>query len=178
MHQKALIENNKIVIYTTDDGQVEIEVRLEDENVWLTQNSMAELFDTTRNNITMHIKNIFEEGELQENSVSKESLLTAKDGKNYKTKFYNLDLIISVGYRVKSVRGTQFRIWANKVIKEYLIKGYNLNVKRFKNNGGGTYFEEVLEKAHEEYDKYMKNHLTQAEKDYLEIMGEDIKKLK
>ena len=97
---------------------------------------------------------------------------------NYKTKFYNLDLIISVGYRVKSVRGTQFRIWANKVIKEYLIKGYNLNVKRFKNNGGGTYFEEVLEKAHEEYDKYMKNHLTQAEKDYLEIMGEDIKKLK
>ena len=111
-----LIENNKIVIYTTDDGQVEIEVRLEDENVWLTQNSMAELFNTTRNNITMHIKNIFEEGELQENSVVKECLTTAKDGKNYKTKFYNLDLIISVGYRVKSVRGIQFRIWANKLI--------------------------------------------------------------
>lgn len=111
-----LIENNKIVIYTTDDGQVEIEVRLEDENVWLTQNSMAELFNTTRNNITMHIKNIFEKGELQENTVSKESLLTAKDGKKYRTKFYNLDLIISVGYRVKSVRGTQFRIWANKLI--------------------------------------------------------------
>lgn len=102
-------------------------------------------------------------------------MTTAKDGKNYKTKFYNLDLIISVGYRIKSVRGTQFRIWANKVIKEYLIKGYNLNVKRFKNNGGGTISHE---KAHEEYDKYMKNHLTQAEKDYLEIMGEDIKKLK
>ena len=147
MSKNNLIENNNnIMIYTTDDGQVEIEVRLEDENVWLTQNSMAELFDTTRNNITMHIKNIFEEGELQEKSVSKESLLTAKDGKNYKTKFYNLDLIIAVGYRVKSVRGTQFRIWANKLIKEYLIKGYNLNVKRFKNNGGGTYFEEVLEK--------------------------------
>lgn len=111
-----LIENNKIVIYTTDDGQVEIEVRLEDENVWLTQNSMAELFNTTRNNITMHIKNIFEEGELQENAVSKESLLTAKDGKKYRTKFYNLDLIISVGYRVKSVRGIQFRICANKLI--------------------------------------------------------------
>ena len=111
-----LIENNKIVIYTTDDGQVEIEVRLEDENVWLTQNSMAELFNTTRNNITMHIKNIFEEGELQENAVSKEYLLTAKDGKKYRTKFYNLDLIISVGYRVKSVRGIQFRIWANKLI--------------------------------------------------------------
>ncbi len=146
MASSNIINSNEIIIYTTDDGQVEIEVRLEDENVWLTQNSMAELFDTTRNNITMHIKNIFEEGELQESSVSKESLLTAKDGKNYKTKFYNLDLIISVGYRVKSVRGTQFRIWANKLIKEYLIKGYNLNVKRFKNNGGGTYFEEVLDK--------------------------------
>lgn len=145
MNNKLNTQNN-FIIYTTDDGQVDIEVKLEDENVWLTQNSMAELFDTTRNNITMHIKNIFAEGELGERSVSKESLLTAKDGKKYKTKFYNLDLIISVGYRVKSVRGTQFRIWANKVIKEYLIKGYNLNVKRFKNNGGGTYFEEVLEK--------------------------------
>ncbi len=99
MNNKLIKYNNEIIIYTTDDGQVDIEVRLEDENVWLTQNSMVELFDTTRNNITMHIKNIFEEGELQEDSVSKESLLTAKDGKNYKTKFYNLDLIISVGYR-------------------------------------------------------------------------------
>ena len=141
-----LNEQNNFIMYTTDDGQVDIEVRLEEENVWLTQKSMAELFETTRNNITMHIKNIFEDGELQEKTVSKDSLLTAKDGKNYKTKFYNLDLIIAVGYRVKSVRGTQFRIWANKLIKEYLIKGYNLNVKRFKNNGGGTYFEEVLEK--------------------------------
>ena len=141
-----LNEQTNFIMYTTDDGQVDIEVRLEEENVWLTQKSMAELFETTRNNITMHIKNIFEDGELQEKTVSKESLLTAKDGKNYKTKFYNLDLIIAVGYRVKSVRGMQFRIWANKLIKEYLIKGYNLNVKRFKNNGGETYFEELLEK--------------------------------
>lgn len=141
-----LNEKNNFIIYTTDDGQVDIEVRLEDENVWLTQNSMAELFDTTKQNISLHIKNIFEEKELEENSVVKHSLTTAKDGKNYKTKFYNLDLIISVGYRVKSIRGTQFRIWANKLIKEYLIKGYNLNVERFKNNGGGSYFEEVLEK--------------------------------
>ncbi len=141
-----LIEDNKIIIYKTDDGQVEIEVQLEDENVWLTQNSMAKLFDTTKQNISLHIKNIFNEHELDENSVVKENLTTAKDGKNYKTKVYNLDLIISVGYRVKSIRGTQFRIWANKLIKEYLIKGYNLNVKRFKNNGGGSYFEEVLEK--------------------------------
>ena len=141
-----LNEKNNFIIYTTDDGQVDIEVRLEDDNVWLTQNSMAELFDTTKQNISLHIKNIFEEKELEENSVVKHSLTTAKDGKNYKTKFYNLDLIISVGYRVKSIRGTQFRIWANKLIKEYLIKGYNLNVERFKNNGGGPYFEEVLEK--------------------------------
>ena len=136
MSNELIENNNEFIIYTTDDGQVDIEVRLEDENVWLTQNSMAELFDTTKQNISLHIKNIFEENELNENSVVKENLTTAKDGKNYKTKFYNLDLIISVGYRVKSIRGTQFRIWANKLIKEYLIKGYNLNVKRFKNNGG------------------------------------------
>lgn len=146
MNNDLTNSQNNIIIYTTDDGQVRIEVRLEDENVWLTQNAMAELFDTTRNNITMHIKNIFAEGELVEKSVSKDSLLTAKDGKNYKTKFYNLDVIISVGYRVKSIRGTQFRIWANKLIKEYLIKGYNLDVERMKNNGGGVYFEELLEK--------------------------------
>lgn len=103
MDNKIIQDDNKILIYTSDDGQVKIEVRLEDENVWLTQNAMAKLFDTTRNNITMHIKNIFKEGELQENSVSKDSLLTASDGKNYKTKLYNLDVIISVGYRVKSI---------------------------------------------------------------------------
>ncbi|MFG6319635.1 MAG: virulence RhuM family protein [Clostridia bacterium] len=146
MDNTLLENNNDIIIYTTDDGQVKIEVRLEDENVWLTQNAMAELFDTTKQNISLHIKNIFEEKELDENLVVKENLTTASDGKNYKTKFYNLDLIISVGYRVKSIRGTQFRIWANKLIKEYIIKGYNLNVDRFKNNGGGVYFEEVLEK--------------------------------
>ena len=146
MDNGVVRKNNDIIFYTTDDGQVKIEVRLEDENVWLTQNAMAELFDTTKQNISLHIKNIFEEKELDENSVVKENLTTASDGKKYKTKFYNLDLIISVGYRVKSIRGTQFRIWANKLIKEYLIKGYNLNVDRFKNNGGGVYFEEVLEK--------------------------------
>ena len=146
LNNDLINSQNNVIIYTTDDGQVRIEVRLEDENVWLTQNAMAELFDTTRNNITMHIKNIFAEGELEEKSVSKESLLTAKDGKNYNTKFYNLDVIISVGYRVKSIRGTQFRIWANKLIKEYLIKGYNLDSDRMKNNGGGVYFEELLEK--------------------------------
>ena len=112
-----LNEQNNFIMYTTDDGQVDIEVRLEEENVWLTQKSMAELFETTKQNISLHIKNIFDEKELDENAVVKENLTTAKDGKNYKTKFYNLDLIIAVGYRVKSVRGTQFRIWANKLIK-------------------------------------------------------------
>jgi len=145
-NENELLEKNNFIMYITDDGQVKIEVRLEDENVWLTQKAMAELFDTTKQNISLHINNIFEENELKQDSVVKENLTTALDGKNYKTKFYNLDVIISVGYRVKSVRGTQFRIWANKLIKEYLIKGYNLNVERFKNNGGGVYFEEVLEK--------------------------------
>ena len=136
-------------MYTTGDGQIDIEVRVEEENVWLTQNSMAELFNTTRNNITMHIKNIFQEGELQENSVSKESLLAAKDGKNYKTKFYNLDLIISVGYRVKSVRGTQFRIWANQIVKDFTIKGCVMDDERLKNEVSiltKKYFEGQLER--------------------------------
>lgn len=142
-------KNNDVIIYTTDDGQVNIEVRLENENVWLTQQSMAELFNTTKQNISLHIANIFEEGELEAISTVKENLTVQTEGNRQvkrKVKFYNLDLIISVGYRVKSIRGTQFRIWANKLIKEYLIKGYNLNVERFKNNGGGVYFEEVLEK--------------------------------
>lgn len=140
------MEDNKIIMYKTDDGQIEIEVQFEDENVWISQKSMAKLFDTTKQNISLHIKNIFNEHELEENSVVKENLTTAIDGKKYKTKVYNLDLIISVGYRVKSIRGTQFRIWANKLIKNYLIKGYNLDENRFKNNGSGTYFEELLEK--------------------------------
>ena len=146
MNNEILYSINDIIFYTTDDGQVKIEVTLQNEDVWLTQNAMAKLFDTTKQNISLHIQNIFKEGELEENSVVKNSLTTASDGKNYKTKLYNLDVIISVGYRVKSIRGTQFRIWANKLIKEYLIKGYNLDSDRMKNNGGGIYFEELLEK--------------------------------
>ena len=106
------------------DSEVKLEVRLEDETVWLTQAQMAMLFQTTRNNITLHIGNIFKEKELERLSVCKDSLLTASDGKRYRTILYNLDVIISVGYRVKSIRGTQFRQWANKVLKEYLLKGY------------------------------------------------------
>ena len=116
-------EKGEIVLYQPNDN-IRLEVRLQDETVWLTQQQMAELFNTTRNNITLHIGNIFKEGELEVNSVRKESLLTAADGKKYRTKFYNLDVIISVGYRVKSPIGTCFRQWANGVLKDYLLRGY------------------------------------------------------
>lgn len=149
MDNKVLNPNSNIIFYTTDDGQVKIEVTLQDENVWLTQNAMAKLFDTTKQNISNHIQNIFDEGELDKNSTVKESLTVQTEGNREvkrKVQYYNLDVIISVGYRVRSIRGTQFRIWANKLIKEYLIKGYNLDTGRMKNNGGGVYFEELLEK--------------------------------
>ena len=116
----------EIILYQPDNS-IRLEVRMENETVWLTQAQMAMLFETTRNNVTLHIRNIFKEGELDEVSVCKDFLLTAADGKNYKTKTYNLDVIISVGYRVKSKRGTQFRIWANNVLKEHLLHGHFVN---------------------------------------------------
>ena len=137
---------NEIIIYQTQDGQTKIDVRIENETVWLTQNQMAELFQTTKQNISLHIKNIFEERELLENSVVKNYLTTASDGKNYNTKHYNLDVIISVGYRVKSLRGTQFRIWATQVLKEYMKKGFALNDDLLKQAGGGGYWKELLER--------------------------------
>jgi len=115
---------NEIIIYSPDEQAEHIEVRLEDETVWLSQTQMVELFDSTKQNISLHINNIFKEGELIKSSVVKYSLTTANDGKKYKTAFYNLDVIISVGYRVKSKRGTKFRIWANQVLKDYLLRGY------------------------------------------------------
>ena len=119
-------QDNEIILYQPD-STVKLEVRLENETVWLTQQQMTELFQTSKQNISLHVNNIFKEGELDSNSVVKESLTTASDGKKYKTKYYNLDVIISVGYRVKSLRGTQFRQWANKVIKDYLMKGYAIS---------------------------------------------------
>ena len=116
----------EIVMYQPDET-IRLEVRVESETVWLTQQQMAELFLTTKQNVSLHVNNIFKEDELTENSVVKESLTTAKDGKKYKTKLYNLDVIISVGYRVKSKRGTQFRQWANRVLKDYIIRGYVVN---------------------------------------------------
>ena len=120
-------EKNEIIVYQPEGGEFHIEVRVENETVWLMQAQMAELFNSTRNNVTLHIKNIFQENELDAKSVCKESLLTANDGKKYRTKIYNLDVIISVGYRVKSIQGTRFRQWANQVLKEHMLKGFSVN---------------------------------------------------
>lgn len=120
------MEQGEIILYQPDET-VKLEVHMEDETVWLTQAQMVELFCSTKQNISLHINNIFKEKELVKDSVVKKSLTTASDGKKYQTNFYNLDVIISVGYRVKSVRGTQFRQWANSVLKEYLLKGYSIN---------------------------------------------------
>lgn len=120
------MEKGEIILYQPNET-IKLEVRIEEESVWLTQAQMAELFQTTKQNISLHTNNIFKEGELDKLSVVKDSLTTASDGKNYRIKYYNLDVIISVGYRVKSLRGTQFRQWANKVLKDYLLKGYSLN---------------------------------------------------
>ena len=138
------MNNSNFLIYQTEDGQTRIETLMVDETVWLTQLQMSELFQTTKQNISLHISNIFVEGELLENSVVKDYLTTGADGKNYSTKHYNLDVIISVGYRVKSHRGTQFRIWATKQLKEYLVKGFVMDDERLKEAGGGNYFSELL----------------------------------
>ena len=132
------------LLYQTSDGQTRLEVRLENETVWLSQSQMAELFQTSVPNVSMHIRNVFAEGELQPGAVVKEFLTTAADGKNYQTKLYNLDVIISVGYRVKSHRGTQFRIWATQRLREYIVKGFALDDERLKRAGGGNYFDELL----------------------------------
>lgn len=141
---------SEILLYTTPDRQTRIEVQLEDDSVWLTQRQMAELFQTTVQNVNLHVGNVFAEGELTPESVIKESLITAADGKAYQTKLYNLDVIISVGYRVKSHRGTQFRIWATQRLREYLVKGFALDDERLKDvrtlPGGRDYFDELLER--------------------------------
>ena len=124
------MEENKIVIYQTEDGQAQIDVRLENETVWLSQAQMVELFQTTKQNVSLHVSNVFKEGELDEEATVKEYLTVQKEGKREvmrQVKYYNLDVIISVGYRVKSKRGTDFRIWARNILKQYLIKGYAIN---------------------------------------------------
>ena len=134
-----------LVLYTTEDGRSQIKLRAQEQTVWLTQLEMAELFDATKQNISLHLKNIFEDGELDANSVVKESLTTAADGKRYQTLLYNLDAILAVGYRVRSPRGVQFRRWASTVLKEYLAKGFVMDDERLKNpDGRPDYFDEML----------------------------------
>ena len=132
------------LFYQTQDGRSRIEVRLMDETVWLSQKVMAELFQKDVRTINEHILRIFEEGELQPDSVIRKFRITASDGKTYETRHYNLDVIISAGYRVKSHRGTQFRIWATQRLREYIIKGFALDDERLKEAGGGNYFDELL----------------------------------
>lgn len=136
---------NPILIYEGDDGKPNIEVRVEDETVWLTQAQLVELFRSSKANISEHIKHIFEEKELDRNSVVRKFRTTALDGKNYEVEHYNLDLIISLGYRVKSTIATKFRIWATARLKEYIIKGFTIDSERLKNLGGGNYWKELLD---------------------------------
>jgi hypothetical protein len=141
------LPDNQIVFYQTTDGSVSIEVFYADENIWLTQKRMAELFDTTVSNVNMHLKNLFEKKEIEENSVIKDFLTTASDGKKYRTKFYSLEAIIAVGYRVNSERGVQFRQWAIGVLKEYIHKGFALDSDRFKYGSrfSARFFDDLLE---------------------------------
>lgn len=144
---KPLIRSH-ILFYQSEDGTSRIEVRLQEGTVWLTQALIAELYQTTKQNVSLHIRNIFNDRELEEGSVVKEYLTTASDGKKYRTKFFNLDMILAVGYRVRSHRGTQFRRWATERLSEYLIKGFVLDDERLKEGRtiGADYFDELLER--------------------------------
>ena len=141
------MEQSNIIIYNTDDGKVKVVLYAKDGNIWMNQNQMAELFATSIPNISMHISNILKEGELQQDSVIKEYLTTASDGKNYNVTFYSLEMILAIGFRVRSKRGTQFRIWANRNLKEYMVKGFLVDDERLKNpDGRPDYFDELLER--------------------------------
>jgi hypothetical protein len=147
-----LNQNSDFILYTSQDGEVRVDVFINDETVWLTQKAMQELFDRSKSTVSEHISNVFKEGELDENQGVRKFRTTADDGKDYEVSFYNLDVIISVGYRIKSQRGTQFRIWATKTLKEFIIKGFVLDDKRLKQGGqvfGKDYFEELLERIRE-----------------------------
>lgn len=139
--------NSEILIYTTDDGGIRIDVQMVGETVWLTQARMSQLFEKDKRTISEHIRNVFHEGELDENSVVRKFRTTAADGKNYDVQYYNLDVIISVGYRVKSHRGTQFRQWATGRLREYIIKGFTLDDKRLREGRAATdYFDELIDR--------------------------------
>lgn len=140
---------NELILYQTEDGKAEVRLRAEDGSVWLTQGEIAELFATTKQNVSLHAANILKEGELAEDSVVKESLTTAADGKRYRTRLYRLEMILAVGYRVKSARGIQFRQWATAHLAEYLVKGFVMDDERLKNPQGWDYFDELLARIRE-----------------------------
>ena len=141
------MEQKNIIIYNTDDGKAKVVLYAKDGNVWMSQSQIAELFDTSVPNISMHISNILEDSELSENSAIKNYLTTAADGKNYNVTFYSLEMILAIGFRVRSKRGTQFRIWANRNLKEYMVKGFVMDDDRLKNpDGRPDYFDELLER--------------------------------
>lgn len=146
MENNENIQKSNMIIYTTEDGLAKIETTFDEDTVWLSIDQMAELFQRDRSVIGKHVRNVFKEGELVKESVWAKFAHTAADGKVYDVDFYNLDVIISVGYRVKSKRGTQFRIWATNILKEYMKKGFALDDERLKNLGGGGYFKELLER--------------------------------
>src|ERR1035437_2336881 len=137
-------KQSEILMYQTDDGVTKIDVQIDNDTVWLSLDQMADLFQRDKSTISRHMKNIFDEGELTRISVVANFATTAADGKTYNVDYYNLDVIISVGYRVKSLRGTQFRIWASAVLKEYMTKGFAMNDDLMKRAGGGNYFQELL----------------------------------
>jgi hypothetical protein len=141
------MEKNSIIIYNTEDGKVSVTLYAKDGSVWMNQNQMAELFDTSKQNVGQHISNILKENELDKNSVVKNFFTTALDGKKYNVTFYSLDMILAIGFRVRSKRGTQFRIWANRNLKEFMVKGFVMDDERLKNpDGRPDYFDELLER--------------------------------
>jgi hypothetical protein len=137
---------SEFILFQTEDQKIAVDVRLDDETVWLTQDQMATLFDKAKSTISEHIKHIFEENELDKTAVVRKFRTTASDGKNYEVNYFNLDVIISIGYRVKSLRGTQFRQWATKRLNEYIRKGFTMDDERLKNLGGGGYWKELLQR--------------------------------
>lgn len=141
--------NSQILIYQSADGNISVDTLMQDESLWLSQKSMAQIFDCSTDNISLHLKNIFNSGELTENSVVEDFSVTASDGKMYQVKHYNLDAVISVGYRVNSLRGTQFRIWATQRLKEYLLQGFSLNEEKLKSGKHTEYFDKLQTRLRE-----------------------------
>ena len=140
------MNENKVIIYTANDGKTKIDVKLEEETLWLTQAQMCELYQTSKSNVSEHIKHIFEEGELNKESVVRNFRITAADGKEYLVSHYNLDMVIALGYRVRTIIATRFRQWATERLKEYIVKGFTIDDERLKKLGGGSYWKELLER--------------------------------